>query len=200
VILNDRKIRKLCLNPFVPMITPFSEAVSAGVISYGLSSFGYDIRVSDKMTVFTDMRLISERVGGGTLDPKAFDPRVCMDISPTDGYFVLPSHSFALAHSVEHFNIPPNVMVLAVGKSTYARCSLAVTITPLEPEWSGHLTIEMFNQSPFPMKVYANEGICQLLFWQGEYPDITYADKGGKYQNQPAEPVLPIVSGLAPIP
>lgn len=159
------------------MIEPFEAGqVREGVISYGLSSFGYDIRVGNEFKVFTD-------VYGVVVDPKAFDPKSFVDISGDT--CIIPPHSFALAGTLEYFRIPNDVLVVCLGKSTYARCGIIVNVTPLEPEWCGHLTLEISNTTPLPAKIYANEGLAQLLFFQGdEVPEVTYAQRKGKYQDQ----------------
>jgi len=159
------------------MIEPFSAGqVREGVISYGVSSFGYDIRVGEDYKVFTD-------VHGVVVDPKNFDPRSFVDIRGE--HCIIPPHSFALAGTLEYFRIPNDVLVVCVGKSTYARCGIIVNVTPLEPEWCGHLTLEISNTTPLPAKVYSKEGLAQLLFFQGdEVPEVTYAQRKGKYQDQ----------------
>ena len=160
------------------MIEPFEEGqVREGVISYGLSSFGYDIRVADEFKVFTNVHSV-------VVDPKNFDPRSFVDISG-EGHCIIPPNSFALARTLEHFSIPPDVLVICLGKSTYARAGIVIHVTPLEPEWRGHLTLEISNTTPLPAKIYANEGIAQLIFFQSdEAPTTTYAQRGGKYQDQ----------------
>lgn len=159
------------------MIEPFEEGqVREGVISYGLSSFGYDIRVADEFKVFTDVYSV-------VVDPKNFDQRSFVDIKGE--HCIIPPNSFALARTLEHFVIPRDVLVLCVGKSTYARVGILINVTPLEPEWRGHLTLEISNTTPLPAKIYSNEGIAQLVFFQGdEAPSVTYAQRGGKYQDQ----------------
>ncbi len=159
------------------MIEPFAERqVREGVISYGVSSFGYDVRVADEFKIFTN-------VFTATVDPKNFDPRSFVDWKSET--CIVPPNSFALARSVEYFRIPRNVLTICVGKSTYARCGIIVNVTPFEPEWEGHVTLEISNTTPLPAKIYANEGIAQVLFFESdEAPDISYADRGGKYQAQ----------------
>lgn len=159
------------------MIEPFeAEQVREGVVSYGLSSYGYDIRVADEFKVFTDVHSV-------VVDPKAFDERSFVDIR--GDHCTIPPNSFALARTQEYFRVPRDVLVVCVGKSTYARCGIIVNVTPLEPEWCGHLTLEISNTTPLPAKIYAREGIAQLLFFQGdEEPETTYAMKRGKYQGQ----------------
>ena len=159
------------------MIEPFVENQSHdGVISYGLSSYGYDARVADEFKIFTN-------VDNAIVDPKDFQQHGFVD-RKTD-VCVIPPNSFALARTVEYFRIPRDVLTICLGKSTYARCGLIVNVTPLEPEWEGHVTLEISNTTPLPAKVYANEGICQFLFFRGESPcETSYADRKGKYQAQ----------------
>jgi dCTP deaminase len=159
------------------MIRPFVEnQVREGVISFGLSSYGYDIRVSDHFKVFTNVHM-------PIIDPKNFDPNCFVDIE--GDVCIIPPNSFALAQTVERFIIPRNVLCICVGKSTYARTGLVVNVTPLEPEWEGFLTLEISNTTPLPAKIYANEGIAQLLFFESdEECETSYADRKGKYQNQ----------------
>jgi dCTP deaminase len=159
------------------MIEPFEPAqVRDGVISYGVSSFGYDIRVADEYKVFTDVFSV-------VVDPKNFDARSFVDVK--GDHCIIPPRSFALARTLEYFRIPSDVLVVCVGKSTYARCGIIVNVSPLEPEWRGYLTLEISNTTPLPAKVYSNEGLAQLLFFQGdETPEVTYAMKKGKYQDQ----------------
>lgn len=159
------------------MITPFEGGqVHEGVISYGLSSYGYDIRVADEFKIFTN-------VFSAVVDPKNFDPKSMVDFK--GDVCVIPPNSFALARSVEHFQIPRDVLTICLGKSTYARCGIIVNVTPFEPEWKGYVTLEISNTTPLPAKIYANEGIAQVLFFEGdEECNISYADKKGKYQNQ----------------
>jgi dCTP deaminase len=160
------------------MIEPFVDGqVRVGTISYGLSSFGYDIRVADEFRIFTPA------TGQLTVvDPKAIDERALV---PYQGSVcIIPPNSFALARTVEYFRVPRNVLCICVGKSTYARVGIIVNITPFEPEWQGHVTIEISNTTPLPVKVYANEGIAQVLFFEGDEPEVSYADRKGKYQAQ----------------
>ena len=159
------------------MIEPFeTNQVRRGTISYGVSSYGYDIRVAPEFKVFTNVYSV-------VVDPKAFDGRSFVDIVGSD--CTIPPNSFALARTIEYFRIPRDTMVLCVGKSTYARCGIIVNVTPLEPTWEGFLTLEISNTTPLPAKIYANEGIAQLLFFQSdEEPEIAYADRRGKYQKQ----------------
>jgi dCTP deaminase len=159
------------------MIEPFEDRqVRQGVISYGLSSYGYDIRVADEFKVFTN-------INSTVVDPKNFDARSFVDLK-TD-VCIIPPNSFALAKTVEYFRIPRDVLTVCVGKSTYARCGLIVNVTPFEPEWEGFVTLEISNTTPLPAKIYANEGIAQVLFFQSdEACEVSYADKQGKYQKQ----------------
>lgn len=160
------------------MIEPFVDnQVSAGAISYGLSSYGYDIRVSKEFKIFTNSY-------GIIVDPKSFDPKSFVDIT-TDDYCTIPPNSFALARTVEYFRIPRNIITICVGKSTYARCGIIVNVTPFEPEWQGYVTLEISNTTPLPAKIYVNEGIAQVLFFESdEECETSYADRKGKYQKQ----------------
>ena len=159
------------------MIEPFVEnQVRSGVISYGLSSYGYDIRVADEFKIFTDINTT-------VIDPKLFDPRSFVDLKAP--VCIVPPNSFALARTVEYFRIPRDVLTVCLGKSTYARCGIIVNVTPFEPEWEGTATLEISNTTPLPAKIYANEGIAQVIFFQSdEVCSISYADKKGKYQAQ----------------
>jgi dCTP deaminase len=174
-IHSDRWIRRMADEH--GMIEPFeARQVRDGAISYGVSSFGYDVRVADEYKVFTDVYSV-------IVDPKQFDPRSFVDVKAD--YCIIPPRSFALARTLEYFRIPNDVLVVCVGKSTYARCGIIVNVTPLEPEWRGYLTLEISNTTPLPAKIYSNEGLAQLLFFQGdEVPEVTYAMKSGKYQDQ----------------
>lgn len=174
MIKNDRWIREMASKG---MIEPFSEnQVREGVISFGVSSYGYDMRIADEFKIFTN-------INNTIVDPKNFDPRSFVDFKGE--VCIIPPNSFALGHSVEYFRIPRDVLVICLGKSTYARCGIVVNVTPLEPEWEGHVTIEISNTTPLPAKIYANEGIAQLLFLGGEEVcQVSYADKAGKYQAQ----------------
>ena len=171
----DHWIREMSLNQ--GMIEPFEPGqVRDGVISYGVSSYGYDIRVADEFMIFTN-------VHSAIVDPKHFDTKSMVDYKGE--VCVIPPNSFALARTIEYFRIPRNVLTVCVGKSTYARCGIIVNVTPLEPTWCGYLTLEISNTTPLPAKVYGGEGIAQLLFFQGdEEPEIAYADRKGKYMNQ----------------
>jgi dCTP deaminase len=159
------------------MINPFAESqVREGVISYGLSSYGYDLRVADEFKIFTN-------VNSTIVDPKGFDSRSFVEFQGP--VCVVPPNSFALARSVEYFKIPRNVITICLGKSTYARCGIIVNVTPLEPEWEGFVTIEISNTAPLPARVYPNEGLCQIVFFESdELCEISYKDKKGKYQAQ----------------
>ena len=159
------------------MIEPFVEnQVRSGVVSYGLSSYGYDIRVADEFKVFTNINTT-------VIDPKSFDPRSFVDLKTP--ICIVPPNSFALARTVEYFRIPRDVLTICLGKSTYARCGIIVNVTPFEPEWEGTATLEISNTTPLPARIYANEGIAQVLFFQSDEPCATsYADKKGKYQSQ----------------
>ena len=158
------------------MIEPFEEnLVREGVISYGLSSFGYDLRAAPEWAIFVN-------AFNTVVDPKKFDTDSLIELS--DEECIIPPNSFVLTRSVEYLRIPDNVMVVALGKSSYARCGIGANVTPLEPGWEGHVTLELSNTTPLPAKVYANEGIVQLLFFQGERPEVTYGDRKGKYQGQ----------------
>lgn len=174
-IKSDRWIREQALQH--KMIAPFSEKqVREGVISYGLSSYGYDLRVSDEFKIFTN-------VNSTVIDPKAFDERSFVTMKADS--VVIPPNSFALARSVEYFRIPRNVLTICVGKSTYARCGIIVNVTPFEPEWEGFVTLEISNTTPLPARIYAMEGLCQILFFESdETCEISYADRKGKYQKQ----------------
>jgi len=174
-IKSDRWIRRMALER--DMINPFSEKqVGAGVISYGLSSYGYDLRVADEFKVFTN-------INATVVDPKNFDERSFVGMQSECA--IIPPNSFALARSVEYFKIPRDVLTICVGKSTYARCGIIVNVTPFEPEWEGFVTLEISNTTPLPAKIYANEGLCQILFFQSDEPcEISYADRKGKYQAQ----------------
>jgi dCTP deaminase len=174
-IKADRWIRRMALEH--GMIEPFEDGqVREGVISYGLSSYGYDIRVADEFKVFTN-------INSTVVDPKAFDARSFVDMR-TD-VCIIPPNSFALARTLEYFRIPRDVLTICVGKSTYARCGLIVNVTPFEPEWEGYVTLEISNTTPLPARVYANEGIAQVLFFQSDEPcEVSYADRKGKYQRQ----------------
>ncbi len=174
-IRPDHWIRKMALEQ--RMIEPFEEGlVSKGVVSYGISSYGYDIRIADEFKIFTN-------INSSVVDPKRFDPDSFVDFQGE--VCIIPPNSFALARSMEYFRIPRSTLVICVGKSTYARCGIITNVTPLEPEWEGHLTLEISNTTPLPAKIYANEGIAQLLFFESDTPcETSYADRSGKYQAQ----------------
>jgi dCTP deaminase len=167
------------------MIKPFEERqVRQGMISYGVSSYGYDIRIADEFKIFTN-------INTSIVDPKAFDPRSFVDVQ--GDVCLIPPNSFALGRSVEYFRIPRNVMTICVGKSTYARCGIITNVTPFEPEWEGFVTLEISNTTPLPAKIYSNEGIAQVLFFEAdEACETSYADRQGKYQAQQGI-VLPTV-------
>jgi dCTP deaminase len=173
-IKNDAWIRRMAAQG---MIEPCQlDQVGTGVISYGVSSYGYDVRVGDQFKVFTN-------VFNTIVDPKNFDPACFVDIQ-TD-CCIVPPNSFALASTVEYFRIPRKILTICVGKSTYARCGIIVNVTPFEPEWEGHVTLEISNTTPLPAKIYANEGIAQVLFFESDEEClVSYKDKKGKYQGQ----------------
>ena len=174
-IMPDSWIKKMAIER--KMIDPFVEnQVKKNVLSYGLSSYGYDARVSSSFKVFTN-------VNSATVDPKDFSESSFVDRDVD--YCIIPPNSFALAKTVEHFKIPRETLVICVGKSTYARCGIIVNVTPLEPEWEGHVTLEFSNTTPLPAKIYANEGAAQFLFLQGvENCELSYSDRKGKYMHQ----------------
>jgi dCTP deaminase len=174
-VLSDRQIREYAKKK--GMINPFVDRqVRKGVISYGLSSYGYDIRVADEFKLFTDIH-------SAIVDPKKFDEKSFVDIKAPS--IVIPPNSFALARTVEYFRIPRNIVTVCVGKSTYARCGIIVNVTPFEPEWEGTATLEISNTTPLPAKIYANEGIAQVLFFVAdEECETSYKDKKGKYDKQ----------------
>ncbi len=174
-IKADRWIREMCRTH--GMIEPYEERqVREGVISYGLSSYGYDIRVADEFKIFTN-------VMSTLVDPKNVDGNSMVDFKGP--VCIVPPNSFALARTVEYFRIPRNVLTVTVGKSTYARCGIITNVTPFEPEWEGHVTLEISNTTPLPAKIYANEGIAQVLFFESdEVCEVSYKDRAGKYQAQ----------------
>src|SRR5437868_4164471 len=184
-ILSDRWIREQAQSH--NMIEPFVEAQRReGCISYGLSSYGYDARVSDEFKIFTNL-------DSAVVDPKDFSERGFVDRKGS--VCVIPPNSFVLARTVEYFRIPRDVLVICLGKSTYARCGIIVNVTPLEPEWEGHVTLEFSNTTPLPAKIYANEGACQFLFLKGETTcEVSYRDRKGKYMGQQGV-TLPKISG-----
>jgi dCTP deaminase len=176
-IKSDRWIRRMAHEH--GMIEPYEESqVREGVVSYGISSYGYDMRVSDEFKIFTN-------VHSTVVDPKHFDARSFVEYQGR--VCIVPPNSFALARSVEYFRIPRNVLTICVGKSTYARCGIITNVTPFEPEWEGHVTLEISNTTPLPARIYAGEGIAQVLFFEADADDVcetSYADKRGKYQAQ----------------
>ena len=174
-VLSDRWIKKMALEK--EMIKPFvAEQKRSKNISYGLSSFGYDARVSDEFKIFTD-------VDSAVVDPKNFKQNSF--VSRKVNECIIPPNSFALASTVEYFKIPNDILVICLGKSTYARCGIIVNVTPLEPGWEGHVTLEFSNSTPLPAKIYANEGAAQFIFLKGsEEPETTYAQRNGKYMKQ----------------
>ncbi len=173
-IMSDTWIREQAQQG---MITPFEERMKrAGIISYGLSSYGYDCRVSDEFMIFTN-------VDNAVVDPKNFSTNSF--VTRKTDVCIIPPNSFVLARTVETFKVPRDVLVVCLGKSTYARCGLIVNVTPLEPEWQGQVTLEISNTTPLPAKVYANEGIAQFLFFKGDSVcEVSYADRDGKYMDQ----------------
>ena len=177
-LLPDHEIKRRC-NGASPMIEPFvPEQIRGGVISYGLSSYGYDIRVADEFEVFRP-----RYNGGSIVDPKAFNPELME--RHQGAYCIIPPNSFVLARTVEYFRVPRDILTICLGKSTYARCGVIVNITPFEPEWEGYATLEISNTARLPAKIYAGEGIAQVLFLRASSEcSQSYADKKGKYQRQ----------------
>jgi dCTP deaminase len=182
-IKSDRWIRRMALekqmiDPFVEAQVRAVDAQGRKVISYGVSSYGYDMRVAPEFKIFTN-------VLSAIVDPKAFDSKSFVEFEGDT--CIVPPNSFALARSVEYFRIPRNVLTICVGKSTYARCGIITNVTPFEPEWEGYVTLEISNTTPLPARIYANEGICQVLFFEADEDDVcetSYKDKAGKYQGQ----------------
>jgi dCTP deaminase len=178
-IKSDKWIRRMAENE--GMIDPFEPgqvryANDQRIVSYGTSSYGYDVRCSNEFKIFTN-------INSAVVDPKAFDEQSFVDV--VSDVCIIPPNSFALARTVEYFRIPRNVLTVCLGKSTYARCGIIVNVTPLEPEWEGHVTLEFSNTTPLPAKIYANEGVAQMLFFESdEVCDVSYKDRGGKYQGQ----------------
>jgi dCTP deaminase len=178
-IKSDQWIRRM--SAAQAMIEPFEpgqvrEAGGARIVSYGTSSYGYDVRCAREFKIFTN-------INSTIVDPKNFDPQSFVDV--TSDVCIIPPNSFALARTVEYFRIPRNVLVVCLGKSTYARCGIIVNVTPLEPEWEGHVTLEFSNTTTLPAKIYANEGVAQMLFFESdEVCSTSYRDRGGKYQGQ----------------
>ena len=183
-ILSDQEIKKLSKDN--GMISPFEEKqVRGSSISYGLSSFGYDARVSDQFKIFTN-------VNSEIVDPKNFNPTNF--ITKKTNECIIPPNSFCLSRTLERFKIPDDILVICLGKSTYARCGIIVNVTPLEPGWEGYVTLEFSNTTPLPAKIYSNEGVAQFIFLKGnKKPEVTYADRKGKYMDQGPEPTLPKV-------
>ena len=173
-VLSDKWIKKMALEG---MITPFEEKqIRDGKISYGLSSYGYDARVSNEFKIFTN-------INSDIVDPKNFKPGNFLTKKVSE--CIIPPNSFVLASTIEYFKIPKDVLVICLGKSTYARCGIIVNVTPLEPGWEGHVTLEFSNTTPLPAKIYANEGVAQFVFLKGnEIPEVTYSDRKGKYMGQ----------------
>lgn len=178
-IKADKWIRRMAqehamIEPFEPDQVRYSG--QDRLISYGTSSYGYDVRCSEHFKVFTN-------INSATVDPKNFDENSFVDVH--SDVCVIPPNSFALAATVEYFRIPRNVLTICLGKSTYARCGIIVNVTPLEPEWEGHVTLEFSNTTTLPAKIYANEGVAQMLFFESDEPcEVSYKDRGGKYQGQ----------------
>jgi len=174
-VKSDKWIRKMAQEH--KMIEPYEDRqVRDGVISYGVSSYGYDMRVADEFRIFTN-------VNSSIVDPKHFDSKSFVEFK--GDVCIVPPNSFALGRSVEYFRIPRNVLTLCVGKSTYARCGIIVNVTPFEPEWEGFVTLEISNTTPLPAKIYGNEGLCQVIFFESdEQGEVSYKDKKGKYQSQ----------------
>ncbi len=174
-IKSDKWIKKMSSEH--DMIAPFTdEQIKSGTISYGVSSYGYDIRVADEYKIFTN-------VNNSIIDPKNFDANSFVDFK--GDVCIVPPNSFALARSVEYFKIPRKILTICVGKSTYARCGIIVNVTPFEPEWEGYVTLEISNTTPLPAKIYSNEGLCQVLFFESDEDcEVSYKDKSGKYLKQ----------------
>lgn len=181
-IKSDKWIRRMAqqhsmIDPFVPGQVKMADGQR--IVSYGTSSYGYDIRCADEFKVFTNLN-------STIVDPKNFDENSFVNVSGK-GYCIIPPNSFALARTVEYFRIPRNVLTVCLGKSTYARCGIIVNVTPFEPEWEGYVTLEFSNTTPLPAKIYANEGVAQVLFFEADADDVcetSYRDRGGKYQGQ----------------
>ena len=179
-IKNDRWIQHMAaahgmIEPFEPTLISRNPG-GERLISYGTSSYGYDVRCADEFKIFTN-------INSAIVDPKHFDPQSFVDIQ--SDVCIIPPNSFALARTVEYFRIPRDILTICLGKSTYARCGIIVNVTPLEPEWEGHVTLEFSNTTPLPAKIYAHEGVAQMLFLQADEPcAVSYRDRGGKYQGQ----------------
>lgn len=190
MILNDIQIAEQANDG---MITPFVDgqvresSMGKPIISYGLSSFGYDLKLAGELQIFT-RKYDKNKMNLALMDPKSFDSDIVQSaklyVTQLDSYFILDPYDSALGRSIETIHLPDDVFALCVGKSTYARCGLIVNTTPLEPGWRGQLVIEIHNTTPLPIRVYANEGIAQLVFFNGERPEVTYSDRAGKYQDQ----------------
>ena len=179
-IKSDKWIRRMAESE--QMIEPFEsgqvrvDSNDERIVSFGTSSYGYDVRCADEFKIFTN-------INHAIVDPKSFDPDSFVDVQADT--CIIPPNSFALARTVEYFRIPRSVLTVCLGKSTYARCGIIVNVTPLEPEWEGHVTLEFSNTTPLPAKIYANEGVAQMLFFESdEVCETSYADRGGKYQGQ----------------
>lgn len=178
-IKSDRWIKRMAksqgmIEPFVDM--QVRTNAKERIISFGTSSYGYDVRCADEFKIFTN-------INTAIVDPKKFDPASFVDVK--SDICIIPPNSFALARTIEYFRIPRNVLTICLGKSTYARCGIIVNVTPLEPEWEGHVTLEFSNTTPLPAKIYANEGVAQMLFFEAdEICEVSYKDRGGKYQGQ----------------
>lgn len=178
-IKSDRWITRMAkeygmIEPFEPR--QIRQSTKSNVISYGVSSYGYDVRVADEFKIFTN-------VNSTVIDPKKFDPNSFVNFK--GDACIVPPNSFALAHTVEYFRIPRNILTVCLGKSTYARCGIIVNVTPFEPEWEGIVTLEISNTTPLPAKIYSNEGIAQVLFFESdEQCEVSYKDKNGKYMSQ----------------
>ena len=180
-IKSDKSIREKCkenqmISPFVDSQIKLDKGTDRKLISFGLSSYGYDVRCSRKFKIFTN-------INSATVDPKNFDPDSFVDYEGDE--CIIPPNSFALASTIEFFKIPRNVLTICLGKSTYARCGIIVNVTPLEPEWEGHVTLEFSNTTSLPAKIYAEGGVAQMLFFQSDEDcEVSYKDRGGKYQGQ----------------
>ena len=185
-IRSDRWIRRMAeqhgmIEPYEPGQVKFADkggVTGQRIVSYGTSSYGYDVRCASEFKVFTN-------INSTIVDPKSFDPKSFVDVVGEE--CIIPPNSFALARTVEYFRIPRDVLVVCLGKSTYARCGIIVNVTPLEPEWEGHVTLEFSNTTPLPARIYANEGVAQMLFYKADGDDVcetSYRDRGGKYQGQ----------------
>jgi dCTP deaminase len=177
-IKSDRWIRRMAANGMIDPFAPTQVRMVDGrrIVSYGTSSYGYDVRCASEFKIFTN-------INSTIVDPKQFDPQSFVDLKAD--VCIIPPNSFALASTVEHFRIPRSVLTICLGKSTYARCGIIVNVTPLEPEWEGHVTLEFSNTTPLPAKIYANEGVAQMLFFESdEVCETSYRDRGGKYMGQ----------------